>query len=78
MSPTDSLADDPFSFQVIKDDKVVIRYKGRSAMTLRGKEGARFLSKIEGQESRQQQLVMAKLTGQFKMGNERLGKLAKK
>ena len=43
-------------------------------MTLKDKEAQKFLGKVEGLDPKQAQLVMAKITGNFKHGNERLAK----
>ncbi len=57
-----------FSYQASKDDTVRIAWNGRVVTTLRGREAARFLDEAaRGDE----QLVMAKATGNFKRGNER-------
>jgi hypothetical protein len=57
-----------FSYQASKDDTVRISWKGRVVTTLRGREAVRFLDEIERGD---EQLVMAKATGNFKRGNER-------
>lgn len=64
------LADEIFSYRASKE-KVFITWHGKPVMTLKGKEAARFLSKIDGLEGQAAQLVMAKITGNFKRGNER-------
>jgi hypothetical protein len=51
---------------------VRIAYRGKVVTTLAGKEAARFLSRVAGADAAQAQLVMAKATGNFKRGNERL------
>ena len=56
-----------FSYQASKDDTVRISWNGRVVTTLRGREALRFLDDVgRGDE----QLVMAKATGNFKRGNE--------
>jgi hypothetical protein len=64
------LDEDVFSYRASKD-KVFIFWHGKQVMTLKGREASRFLSKIDGLEGKQAQLVMAKITGNFKRGNER-------
>jgi hypothetical protein len=68
---SDPLAAEPFAYQVFKGDRVTITHKGISALTLRGRKAVQFCNKVEDQPWREQQLVMAKVTGQFKMGNEK-------
>ena len=51
--------------------EVVVTYDRKPVTTLRGKAAARFLERIEGQEGKGAQQVMARFTGNFKRGNER-------
>jgi len=60
-----------FSFRETKDGKVFIAWHGKPVMTLKGKDAQQFLQKITGLDHKDAQLVMAKLTGNFKRGNER-------
>jgi hypothetical protein len=57
-----------FSYQASKDDTVRISWNGRVVTTLRGRDALRFLDEVERSDD---QLVMAKATGNFKRGNER-------
>jgi hypothetical protein len=52
-------------------DTVVITHRGRKAATLRGMAATRFLEDVERDDP---QLVMARATGNFKRGNERLAR----
>lgn len=63
-----------FTYRASKDGKIFIAWHGRTVMTLKGKDAERFLARVGGLDEREAQLVMAKLTGNFKHGNERLGK----
>lgn len=60
-----------FSYRASKDGKVFISWHQKPVMTLRGDAAKRFLAKVAGLEQREAQLVMAKVTGNFKRGNER-------
>ncbi len=53
---------------VVRGDQVVITHYGRAATTLRGAAAERFLAKIERDDP---QHVMARVTGNYKRGNER-------
>jgi chloramphenicol 3-O-phosphotransferase len=64
------LDDEVFSYRVGKD-KVFLFWRGKQVMILKGREASRFLAKIDGLEGKDAQLVMAKITGNFKHGNER-------
>lgn len=64
------LDDDIFSYRATKD-KVLIYWHNKQVMILKGRPAARFLNRIAGLEGKAAQLVMAKITGNFKHGNER-------
>jgi len=53
---------------------VLLYWQNKQVMILKDKEAQKFLGKIEGLDPKQAQLVMAKITGNFKRGNERLAK----
>jgi hypothetical protein len=61
----------PFSYTARKNGIVALEYEGRTVKTLSGKEAERFLERVSKLEPLEAQLVMAKLTGNFKRGNER-------
>lgn len=68
------LEEEIFSMREAKDGKVMIFWRGKLAKTLKGKEAQKFLARVEGLDSYNGQLAMAKITGQFKFGNEGLAK----
>ncbi|MFJ5768382.1 hypothetical protein [Psychrobacillus sp. NPDC093180] len=66
------LDEKPFSYQITKDDTVFILFHGKRVKTLKGKEAEKFLERIEeAADKKEEQLVIAKITGNFKRGNER-------
>lgn len=65
------LAHCPFAYQERKGDVVTISFEGRTVTTLRGRQAVQFCTRVAGRDALEQQLVMAKATGQFKMGNEK-------
>lgn len=65
------LDEDVFTYREGKDGKVFIYWYGKQVMILKDKEAKKFLAKITGLEHKPAQLVMAKITGNFKHGNER-------
>ena len=67
----DKLADEPFAYRVSKEGKVFIYWQGRQVMILKDRPAQKFLVQVAQADTRQAQLVMAKLTGHFKHGNER-------
>lgn len=65
------LQDDIFAYQAMKDGRIFITWHGKHVKTLAGKDAAKFLERIDGLTGVDAQLVMAKVTGNFKRGNER-------
>ncbi len=65
------LDETPFSYQVNKEGKVFIAWQGKQVLILKGKQAEKFTSKIAALTEHDAQLLMAKLTGNFKRGNER-------
>ena len=58
-----------FSYAVQRQGEVVvIRHRGRVAATLRAAAAARFLTEVERGDPQQ---LMARLTGNYRRGNER-------
>ena len=68
----ESLEEEVFSYQVTKGGIVFIFWHGKTVTTLKGKHAESFLAKVGNADSEKAQLVMAKVTGNFKRGNERL------
>ena len=70
-----SLDEQPFRYTTSKAGLVMIHARGKIVTTLRGKDAARFLKRVEAADDHEAQRLMARATGQFKFGNERpLGK----
>ena len=62
-----------FSYEVRKDGTIVLRHHGELATTLRGTRAARFLEAVETADAQQ---LMARMTGNYRRGNERERKRA--
>lgn len=63
------MANAPTGFTyVVRGDVVEVRHHGRLAATLRNTAGVKFLADIERGDAQQ---VMARVTGNYKRGNER-------
>jgi hypothetical protein len=67
----DPLADQPFSYRISKDDKVFIDYKGKHVFTLSGNKAQKFIAELDDMGETEIQLTLAKITGNFKRGNEK-------
>lgn len=66
------LADQPFSYRISKEDKVFIDYHGKHVFTLSGSRAQKFIAELEQMGETEIQLTLAKVTGNFKRGNEKL------
>ena len=62
----------PFNYRVTKNNTVLIDYKGKQVKILKGKDAEKILEKIKiAEDEIAVQLILAKITGNFKRGNER-------
>lgn len=61
----------PFSWRTAKDAKLFISYEGTQVMILKEKKAAQILKRLDSGSDFDKQLVLAKVTGNFKRGNER-------
>lgn len=63
--------EDVFTYRTTKDGKVFISYNGMQAKILKGKEAQKLLKRLDRLDRRAVQLALAKITRNFKRGNER-------
>jgi hypothetical protein len=70
------LGEEPFDYQITKKGTVMISNKGKQIKIVSGKEADRLVARISEVEDNptEIQLLLAKITGNFKRGNEKLGK----
>lgn len=62
-----------FSYKVTKNNTVLIDYYGKQVKLLKGKDAEKILEKIKiAEDEKAVQLILAKITGNFKRGNERM------
>ena len=61
-----------FGYRVRKNGDLEILHHGRVASTLRGSDAADFMAEVEAADERDAQQLMARITGNYKRGNERL------
>lgn len=61
----------PFTYQSLKDDKLQIFWHGKPVMLIKGKAALKLTGKLQGADEQETQLILAKVTGNFKRGNER-------
>jgi hypothetical protein len=60
-----------FAWASTKDGRVRISWRGKVVTTLAGGRARRFMQQVEGADEEGEQLLMARVTGNFKRGNER-------
>lgn len=63
-----------FTFKRAKNGDVKISHHGRPATTLRGDKATWFLEDMETLDMASQQQEMARITGNYRRGNERTAK----
>ncbi len=61
-----------FSYRVLKTREVEVRHHGKLATTLRGTGAVDFIAEVEAGDAADAQQLMARLTGNYKRGNEGL------
>ena len=74
MDHLDPLAGEPFGCASRADGSIVINYHGAPVTVLRGRAAERFAARMAGADSGAAQQLMARVTGNFKRGNERVAK----
>jgi hypothetical protein len=63
-----------FSYRAQKNGEVLISHHGRLATTLRGDTAVDFMEDMNEASPSDAQDIMARLTGNYRRGNERLAK----
>ena len=61
-----------FSYRIRRNGELEILHHGRMASTLRGSDADDFLAEVEAADEGDAQQLMARITGNYKRGNERL------
>jgi hypothetical protein len=62
-----------FAYRLVKDGTVRISHRDRHVVTLAGERAAAFRAALE-EDGADEQLLMARVTGNFKRGNERVAR----
>jgi hypothetical protein len=70
--PGAKLSDLGFVYRTLKNGDVQVMHRGALAATLRGSSAQEFLAEVEDCSHSEAQQVMARVTGNYKHGNERL------
>jgi len=66
-----TLETQPFTYAIRKDGTVAVSYQGRQIVIVGGKDAVRLQARLAGASAEAVQLALAKITGNFKHGNER-------
>ena len=74
------LSEEPFAYQITKNGTVAINYKGKQIKIVKDKDAERLIARIKSVEDNitEVQLLLAKITGNFKRGNEKISKNKRK
>ena len=64
----------PFSYKLIKDNKALVYWHQKMVKNIRGKEYNKLILLIEAGDAYEVQMHLAKITGNFKHGNEKNNK----
>jgi hypothetical protein len=65
------LQERPFTFRETKGGKVFIHWHGKQITILKDKAAIKFTESVSKMNQEEAQLLMARVTGHFKHGNER-------
>lgn len=66
------LDEEVFTYRITKNNTVFIEYQGKQVMVLKGKEAEKIMNRIDQASTEKDvQLILAKVTGNFKRGNEK-------
>ena len=63
-----------FTWRATKRGEVLVQHRGRLAATLRGDAARELLAALEGAGPGEAQQLLARVTGDYKRGNERLAR----
>jgi hypothetical protein len=61
-----------FTYRSRKNGEVQVLHRGRLASTLRGTDAADFIAEVQSGNEADAQQLMARITGNYKHGNERV------
>jgi len=74
MSPIDArhrLKERPFEYKIYKNSTIQIYHEHKPVMILKESQARMLMEKLKGADEDEVQLILAKITGNFKRGNER-------
>ncbi len=65
------LSDNPFHYQITNSQTILLYYKNKLIKTLGEKDAKKFIAKVKSKSEYEVQFELAKITGNFKRGNEK-------
>lgn len=65
------LESDPFDYRITKAGAVIISRGGREVVTVGGASARRLAAQLASSDERGEQLLLARVTGNYRRGNER-------
>ena len=65
------MAPAPLTYRTTKDGRVLVAFRGRHVVTVAGRRADRLAAALAAADGEQEQLLLARATGNFKRGNER-------
>lgn len=75
VSKKDRLDEEQFTFKILKNGNVIVSWHGKQIQTLSGNKAAGLTADLGGASSdREVQMILAKITGNFERGNEKIGR----
>lgn len=69
-----TVGNEQFSYRITKNGKVFVWWHGRHGkreIVLKGARADKLIAELPGMDHEQEQLALARITGNFKRGNER-------
>ncbi len=78
MSIKDLMDEQSFTYRVTKDQKVFISYNSKQVMVVTKNRARELIEDLEFADEEEEQYLLARITGNFKRGNEREAKLKDK
>ncbi|CAD5898426.1 hypothetical protein [Carnobacterium maltaromaticum] len=74
MSLENLVSNKTFTWRAAKDQKIFISYNEKQIMIIKGAKAKKLLKDLSESDAETEQYLLARITGNFKRGNEKLAK----
>lgn len=74
MGLNELVSNQTFSWKKVKDNKLFIYFNGKEVMILKGQKSQKLLEELFDSNEEEEQYLLARITGNFKRGNEKQAK----